>query len=81
MDDATGVVVIVNVAEVEPAETTTVVGGVALVDRDVRVTDAPPAGAGPFSVTVPVDVSPPRTDVGDTEIAETVAGVIVRVAV
>ena len=28
------------------------------------VTTAPPAGAGPFNVTVPADVPPPNTDVG-----------------
>jgi hypothetical protein len=45
------------------------------------VTSAPPGGAGPFSVTVPVDEFPPRTDVGlnDTELS--IAAATVKVAV
>lgn len=58
-------VVTVKVALVEPAGTVTLEGTVA---RDVllldRTTAAPPVGAGPFRVTVPVDGVPPFTDVG-----------------
>src|ERR1700691_5808668 len=49
----TTVVVIVNAADVAPAATVTVTGGVATVGSPlVRMTDAPPAGAGPLSATV-----------------------------
>jgi len=58
-------VVTVNVAVVAPATTVTLAGTVAaavlLLDS---VTTAPPAGAAPLSVTVPVEVPPPVTDVG-----------------
>ena len=79
---ATGLVVTVNVAVVAPATTVTLAGtcaaAVLLLDR---VTTAPPAGARPFSVTVPVDEVPPITVLGLrlTELA--VAAVTVNVVV
>lgn len=80
----TTLVVTVNVAEVLPAATVTLVGTVA---TDVlllaRVTTAPPVGAAPVRVTVPVDGLPPVTLVGfsDTDEAEIVTGAVtVRVA-
>jgi hypothetical protein len=64
-EDLTVLVVIRNVALVEPAATMTVDGTVAvdvlLLDNE---TDAPPAGAGPFNVTVPVEPIPPFTVAG-----------------
>jgi hypothetical protein len=44
------------------------------------VTIAPPAGAGPFRVTVPVDVLPPITDVGLTLMEFRTAAVTVKAA-
>ena len=62
---ATAVVVTVKVPEVAPAATVTLAGTVA---TDVllleRVTTAPPVGAGPLRVTVPVEEVPPVTLVG-----------------
>src|SRR5271167_4748015 len=70
---ATGLVVTVKVAVVAFAATVTLGGtcaaAVLLLDR---VTTAPPPGAGPFNVTVPVDVLPPNTDAGLTLTEETV---------
>jgi|SRR5271165_3185010 len=70
---ATGLVVTLKVAVVIPAVTVTVAGTCAaaalLLDR---VTTAPPAGAGPFKVTVPVEVLPPKTDAGLMLTEETV---------
>ena len=54
--------VIVKVFEVAPAGTSTVVGTVAfLVSPLLSVTERPPAGAAPLSVTVPVDRSDGKT--------------------
>lgn len=45
-----------------------------------RATAAPPVGAGPVSVTVPVEFVPPTTEVGFSDSAESVAGLTVSVA-
>ena len=63
---ATGMVVTVNAAVVAPLATvtfacTTCAAAVLLLDS---VTIAPPAGAGPFKVTVPVEEVPPITEAG-----------------
>jgi hypothetical protein len=68
-----------------PACTVTLAGTVAkLVLLLESVTDAPPSGATPSSVTTPVDAAPPVTDVGFSESEPRrppVAGVTVSVAV
>ena len=57
--------VIVNVALVALAATTTVEGTCAAAVLElVRLTVAPPVGAGPLSVTVPCELAPPTTTVG-----------------
>jgi len=65
VDAVTALVLTVNVALLAPAATITLAGTVAV---DVllleRVTAAPPAGADPLSVTVPVEGDPPVTLVG-----------------
>ena len=77
VDAATVLVLTVNIALVAPAATVTLAGTLAaavlLLDR---VTCAPPVGAGPLSVTVPVDEFPPITLVGfsESEERETDAG-------
>jgi hypothetical protein len=78
---ATGVVLIKNVAAVVPEATVTLAGTVATeLSLELSVTSAPFAGAGPFSVTVPVEELPPRTDVGLTVTELRVAAVTVSVA-
>jgi hypothetical protein len=63
--DAIGVVEMGNATEVAPAATVTVVGTVAAALLLLeRVTTAPPTGAAPLRVTVPVDPDPPVTLVG-----------------
>src|SRR5689334_6111945 len=60
-----GPVVIVNVALVAPAATLTVGGTVAMSGRPfVRLTSAPPDGAGPLKISVPRDEPPAVTRVG-----------------
>jgi len=71
---ATPVVVIENVALVEPDGTVTVDGTVAAALFDARFTTVPPAPAVVPSVTVPEDVVPPVTDVGLTAIVTVLAG-------
>ncbi len=77
----TAVVVIANVALLDPAATVTVAGRVALVLLELSATTLPPGPAGPVRVAVPVEPVPPMTDVGLTETLDSVAGVIVSVAV
>ena len=70
-----------NVAVVAPEPIVTLLGTVATpVLALLSVTNTPAAGAGPFSVTVPVDELPPRTDVGLRATELSVAAVIVKVA-
>ena len=67
MDAVTTLVLAVNVALVAPAATVTLAGTRAtLVLLLESAICAPPAGAGPLSVTVPVDEFPPVTLAGFT---------------
>jgi len=82
--DATGLVVAVNVAVVTPARTITEAGTcAAAVLLEVKLTIAPPVGAGALSVTVPGDDVPPRTVAGLTlnPLSAATAAVTVKVAV
>ena len=74
VDVVTALVVTVNVALLAPAATVTLAGTVAVaVLLLVRATAAPPVGAGPLSVTVPVeDCTPPVTVVGFSVSVESV---------
>lgn len=67
----------VNEPEVSPAETLTVEGTVTVDWLLLRVTVAPPCGAGPERVTVPVEDDPPLTLVGFRLSLATVSGLIV----
>jgi hypothetical protein len=76
VDEATALVLTANVAFLAPAATITLEGAPATVVLLLdRVTCAPPAGAGPLSVTVPVeDCPPPTTLIGLRLSDERVAG-------
>jgi hypothetical protein len=78
---ATGVVVIVKVAVREPTAMVTLAGTFAADALLFSVTTAPPAGAAPFSVTVPIELFPPTTDVGFRLNDDKVAALTVRVVV
>jgi hypothetical protein len=65
VSDVTDVVEIGNVAVVAPAGTVTLAGSVAG-EPPNSCTTAPPAGAGPSIVTVPVELLPPATVAGDS---------------
>ena len=78
-EEVTVLVVIRNVAVVEPPGTVTLAGTAAtellLLES---VTTIPPAGAGPFSVTVPVDEFPPCTVLGLRDRDDNVAAFTVK---
>jgi hypothetical protein len=86
VDTATALVLTVKDALVAPAATVTLEGTLATVVLLLEsVTCAPPVGAGPLSVTVPVDEFPPVTLVGLSVNEESMgagggAGVTVSVA-
>ena len=78
LDAVTGLVLTVKVALVAPAGTVTLEGTVAapVLLLESR-TWAPPAGAGPLSVTVPVeDCTPPTTLVGLSVSEETIGSTV-----
>ncbi len=75
----TAVVVTVKVAVVAPAGITMDAGSVALVEFDASVSVEPPVGAGLVMVTVPVELTPPATTVGDRVIELCCGGFTVRV--
>ena len=65
VDAATALVLTANVALVAPAATVTLAGTRAAVVLLLEsATCAPPVGAGPLNVTVPVEEFPPTTFVG-----------------
>ena len=75
VDAATALVLTVNVALVAPAATVTLDGTLAAVVLLLEsATGAPPAGAAPLSVTVPVEEFPPLTLVGFSATEERVGG-------
>lgn len=76
VDAATALVLTVNAALVAPAATITLEGTLAAVVLLLEsVTCAPPVGAGPLSVTLPVeDCAPPTTLIGFSVTEERVAG-------
>ncbi len=67
------VVLTVNVPLVYPAMTVTLDGTVAADALLERLTTAPPLGAAPLRVTVPVDEDPPLTLVGLSASVDSVA--------
>lgn len=78
----TVLVVTVKEALVAPAATDTLAGTCAAAALLVeRVTSAPPAGADPFNLTVPVDEVPPITEVGPRVKELSLAAVTMKVAV
>src|SRR5467141_309539 len=70
VDAATALVLIVKVAVVLAAGTVTVEGTLAAPLLLESITCAPPVGAGPLNVTVPVEEFPPVTLVGFRESEE-----------
>src|SRR3989442_9973063 len=82
VDAATALVVIVNVVLVAPAGTVTLAGTVAAAVLLLDSVTCAPAGAGPSSVAVPVELLPPVTVVGLSASEERrAAGFTVSVAV
>jgi hypothetical protein len=82
VEAATPLVVIVNVVVVLPAGIVTLDGTwAAVVMLLCSVTFAPPVGAAPFKVTVPVALLPPTIELGLRLIDDKVAALTVRVVV
>ena len=81
VDVATGLVVRLKLALVPPGETVTLAGNTTAGLLLESVTCPPPAGAGPFSVTVPVEGLPPVTLAGLRASEETIGGITVSVAI
>ena len=77
---ATGLVVTANVAVVAFAATVTLAGTCAAGLLLDNVTKAPPTGAGPLNVTVPVDEPPPCTDAGLTLTEFSTGAITVKLA-
>jgi hypothetical protein len=78
----TGTVVTAKLADDAPERTVTLDGGLATPGLLLEsATEIPPAGAGPLSVTVPVELWPPVTVVGDKDRDLSAGGVTVSVAV
>jgi hypothetical protein len=74
-------VVTVNVPLAEPAAIVTFAGTPPTVGLLLdRVTNAPPVGAIPFRVTVPVEDVPPVTLEGLSDTPDTARGLIVNIA-
>ncbi len=81
VDTRTTDVLTVKVALVLPAGMVTLAGTLAAALLLESTTCAPPAGAGPVSVTVPVEVcTPPTTLLGFSVSEETIGGVTVSEA-
>ena len=74
VDEATALVLTTNVALVAPAAIVTLGGMLAAPLLLESATCAPPVGAAPLSVTVPVEEFPPTTLVGFSESEERVGG-------
>jgi hypothetical protein len=80
--DVVARVAIEKETELEPGGTETLEGTVAIPILLLEsVTSVPAAGAGPFSVIVPVEEIPPRTEVGLRERELSIAAVTVKFAV
>jgi hypothetical protein len=77
----TGIVVIVKVADFDPADTITLAGTAVEESLLVKDTTAPLGGAAPVSVTVAFADAPPTIDVGFREMAESTGGATVSVSV
>ena len=81
VDDVTTCVVTMKVAVDDPAGTVTVEGTAAFVLLDDRLTTIPPVPAALERVTVPVEVKPPRSSLGESESEIKVGGLIAKEAV
>jgi len=81
VDTGTGDVLIEKVTDVNPVVTVTTEGTITLEMLELRCTNVPDDGAGPFKVTVPVDFKPPATEVGEMLKLEAAGGMIEKVAV